>query len=89
MRNVERLILKAKRKYGACQMLFAIISQSEEKLGEWEANVDIRDGRANGKIRRKKLLFDSEEEAVRSVEELSSEYQIKNDIVIIIDDVVE
>lgn len=93
MKNIDRLIIKAKKKCGVDRLVLAFIYPSETEPGKWIARGDIWNGIPYGKSGHKlefaTCICDSVDDALQALDELAEKHPNNKDVQIIIDDLEE
>lgn len=91
MKALDRLIIKAKQKYGTdLKFYFGMVYPSWKQPGKWEARGDLWNhteyDKPGCKCDSVYYVCDSIEEAAAALQELSEKYPNSKDVSIIIDD---
>lgn len=89
MKNIDRLIIKAKKKCGVDRLTVAFIYPSETESGKWIARGDIWNGISGSGITSAICSCESIEDALQALEELAEKHPNNKDVQIIIDDLTE
>lgn len=89
MRKIDRLIIKAKHKFGFDGLTDAFIYPSEEESGQWVARADIWNRILGSGVRSEFYTCASIDDALQALEEVAERYPNDRDITIFIDDLRE
>lgn len=89
MRKIDRLIIKARNKYGYDRLMGAFIYPSEEDPRKWVARADIWNGILGSGIKSEFRTCTSIDDALQALEEIADKYPNDRDITIFIDDLKE
>lgn len=89
MKAIDKLIIRAKKKYGADRLIVAFIYPSESKQGKWIARGDIWDGVPRRGVTHAICTCDSIDDAIQALNELSEKHPNDKDLRIFIDDLEE
>lgn len=89
MKNIDRLIIKAKKKCGVDRLTVAFIYPSETESSKWIARGDIWNGIPGSGITSAICICESIEDALQALEELAEKHPNNKDVRIIIDDLEE
>lgn len=89
MRNIDRLIIKAKKKYGTTELRLSLGLVSPVDGGKWEARGKLWNyipyNKPGHKLEIATCICDSIEDALEALDQLSEEYPNDRDVRIIID----
>lgn len=85
MKNIDRLLIKAKKKCGVDRLVLAFVYPSESEPGKWVARGDIWNGKPGG-VTYATCTCESIDDALDALNELSEQHPNNKDIAIIIDD---
>ncbi len=89
MRTIDRLLIKAKKKYGADKLIVAFVYPSDIEEGKWIARGDIWNGIPHSGVTQATCICDTIDEAIQALNELSEEHPNDKDLRIFIDDIKE
>lgn len=89
MKTIDRLIIKAKKKYGVDRLIVAFIYPSESEPGKWVARGDIWNGVPHSGITHAICTCDSVDDAIQALNELSEKHPNDKNLRIFIDDLEE
>ena len=89
MRKIDRLIIKARNKFGYDRLTGAFIYPSEEEPEQWVARADIWNGIIGSGIKSEFRTCPSIDDALQALEEIADKYPNDRDITIFIDDLKE
>lgn len=89
MRKIDRLIIKAKQKFGFDRLTGAFIYPSEDEPGKWVARADIWNGILGSGIKSEFRTCASVDDAMQALEEVAERYPNDRDITVFIDDLKE
>lgn len=89
MKNIDRLIIKAKKKCGADRLIVAFIYPLESEQGKWVARGDIWNGVPGSGVTHAICICDSVNDAIQALNELSEKHPNDKDLRIFIDNLEE
>lgn len=89
MKEIDRLIIKAKQKCGVDQLTAGFISRPKTDPDKWLARGDIWNGVPKGGVTSESCLCDSIVAAEAFIAELGRKYPSNKDVVIFVDDLEE
>lgn len=89
MKNIDRLIIKAKKKCGVDSLMVAFIYPSESEPGKWIARGDIWNEVTGSGITHAICTCESVDDALQALEELAEKYPNDKDVRIFINDLKE
>ena len=89
MKNIDRLIIKARKKCGVDRLTVAFIYPSETESGKWIARGDIWNGIPGSHMTSAICTCDSVDDALQALDELAEKHPNNKDVPIIIDNLTE
>ncbi len=89
MRNVDRLIIKAKNKLGETEYRLIIAFINCDGNGMYTTACDLWNGRPGSGVKRITSEHKTQEQAIQAVHVLAEQYPNEDDVVIIVDDIGE